>query len=263
MVCLQRSAGDQKSPRPGRICIAINQPGAGNSHLRCADSRGDCARDAIDNHSYYIGLDAFFDADLFGAINSFFVSARKDRSLFNKARSVGMARLITPTNDEVHFDKDEIIVSKTDTKGRILYANQTFCRVSGFDEAELLGQPHSLIRHPDMPRAVFKLLWDTLFDGKEIFAYVKNISKSGAFYWVFAHVTPSFDRSRNIVGFHSNRRVPNREAIQAAIAPLYAAILEEERRHRNGQDALAAGFSRVLEILGSKRMSYDEFIFSL
>jgi PAS domain S-box-containing protein len=170
---------------------------------------------------------------------------------------------ITPTNREVFFPDDEIIVSKTDTKGRITYANQTFCKTASYNEAELLGQPHSIVRHPDMPRAVFKLLWDTIFDGREIFAYVKNITKHGDYYWVYAHVTPSYDKNRNIVGFHSTRRVPNPGIVQNVMVPLYAAILAEEKKHPNGQQALAAGFDFVVNFLKSKNTTYDELIFSL
>ena len=174
-----------------------------------------------------------------------------------------MAQTIKPTNNEIFFDSGDLIVSKTDIKGRITYANRTFCGTCGYSEAELLGAPHSIIRHPDMPRAVFKLLWDTVLDGREIFAYVKNMAKNGSFYWVFAHVTPSFDANRNVIGFHSNRRLPNPQIVKTAIEPVYAAVLAEERRHHNGQAALAAGFKTVVEFLQAKNMSYDEFIFSL
>ena len=99
------------------------------------------------------------------------------------------------TQREYEFPDDQLLVSTTDTKGVITHCNPAFMRVSGFDHSELIGQPHNLIRHPDMPRAVFKLLWDTLGEGKEIFAYVKNMTRNGDYYWVFAHVTPSYDIS--------------------------------------------------------------------
>lgn len=86
---------------------------------------------------------------------------------------------VQPTRHEVTFGEDEIIVSKTNPKGIILCANRTFLKVSGYTEAELLGKPHNIIRHPDMPRCVFKLLWDTIASGSEIFAYVKNMAKNG------------------------------------------------------------------------------------
>jgi PAS domain S-box-containing protein len=174
-----------------------------------------------------------------------------------------MGHTVTPTDVELFFDKNDIIVSKTDLKGRITYANQTFCHIAGCTEAELMGQPHSIIRHPDMPRAVFKLLWDTLLEGREVFAYVKNMAKSGDYYWVFAHVTPTFDQDKRIIGFHSSRRVPDRKILETAIAPVYSTVLQEERRHRNGQTALSASFRLVVEFLKSKNMTYDEFIFSL
>lgn len=174
-----------------------------------------------------------------------------------------MARTIIPTNVEVFFDPHDIIVSKTDLKGRMTYVNRTFCQIAGYTEAEMLGQPHSVIRHPDMPRAVFKFLWDTILDGREVFAYVKNMAKTGNYYWVFAHVTPTFDSRGNIVGFHSNRRVPRREVLRDVIAPLYAELLREEASHRNGKDALAHGYQRLIDFVAARKVSYDELIFSL
>jgi PAS domain S-box-containing protein len=170
---------------------------------------------------------------------------------------------IKPTNVEAFFDKNDIIVSKTDPQGRITYANKVFCDITGYTERELMGQPHSIIRHPDMPRAVFKLLWDTLQEGREIFAYVKNMNKRGDYYWVFAHVTPSYDSDGKLVGYHSSRRVPNRKVIESAIVPLYAELLRQEASHRNGKEALAAGFAHLMSFLKSKDVRYDELIFSL
>ena len=167
------------------------------------------------------------------------------------------------TDHEVFFPENEIIVSKTDLVGRMTYVNQTFCRVAGYREFELLGQPHNIIRHPDMPRAVFKLLWDAIMAGKEIFAYVKNRSKGGDFYWVFAHVTPSLDKNNTIVAYHSNRRAPNRATVDKVIIPFYRATLAEEARHKNGKASLAAGFEFLTNQLMAKGVSYDEFILTL
>lgn len=174
-----------------------------------------------------------------------------------------MKRGITPTTTEAFFEPTEIIVSKTDTKGRLTYTNQTFVKISGYTESELLGEQHSIVRHPDMPRAVFKLLWDTILEGKEIFAYVKNMTKTGDYYWVFAHVTPSFDADGKVAGFHSNRRVPDCNVVASTIAPLYSSILQVERQHQNGQKSLAAGYEFLTSFLKSKNVNYDELIFSL
>lgn len=168
----------------------------------------------------------------------------------------------TPTQNERSFGRDEIIVSKTDTKGRILYANDVFCRVGQYEEHELIGQPHSILRHPDMPRCVFQLLWDTISSGREIFAYVKNLAKSGDYYWVLAHVTPSYDKAGHIDGYHSNRRCPDPEAI-AKIEPVYKLLLEEERRHADRKQGQAAGIALLQKLLAERGQSYDEFVFSL
>lgn len=169
---------------------------------------------------------------------------------------------VQPTNREVTFGEDEIIVSKTDLKGRITYANDIFLKVAGFSEAEVLGQPHSLVRHPDMPRCVFKFLWDTIAAKSEIFAYVKNMAKNGDYYWVLAHVTPSMNDRDEIIGYHSNRRVPERTALEK-VEPIYAALLAEEQRHSNAKDGMNAGFKMLVDTVKSTGMSYEEFVFTL
>jgi len=166
------------------------------------------------------------------------------------------------TGVERHFDEDEIIVSKTDPRGRMTYVNDVFLEVSGYTEDELIGQPHSMIRHPEMPRCIFKLLWDTIAGGQELFAYVNNRAKNGDNYWVFAHVTPTFDAAGAIVGYHSSRRCPKREQI-AQIAPLYAALLAEEQRHDDRKIGMQSAYQRLLDTLAKKGIGYDEFVFSL
>jgi len=167
-----------------------------------------------------------------------------------------------PTGIERRFDDGEIIVSKTDPAGRITYANRVFLRVSGYAEAEVLGQPHSLIRHPDMPRCIFKRLWDTIAGGNEIFAYVVNLAKTGDHYWVLAHVTPTFDAAGAIVGYHSNRRTAERAALQS-IVPLYAELRAAEARHDNRTTGMEAGAAALDALLRDKRAPYDEFVLSL
>lgn len=166
-----------------------------------------------------------------------------------------------PTNHEVFFGEEEIIVSKTNLRGHITYANEVFTRISGFSHAELIGVPHSLIRHPQMPRCVFKLLWDTIQQGREIFAYVVNLAKNGDHYWVLAHVTPTFDAQGRIVGYHSNRRCPDREAINA-VAPLYAELLAVEERV-GGNAGMTAAFNLLVNKLADLDQTYDEWVWSL
>lgn len=157
---------------------------------------------------------------------------------------------------------DDLIVSKTDLKGRISYANDVFLDIAGYKLSEVMGQPHAMIRSSSMPRAVFKLLWDRVQAGGEIFAYVVNKTKPGGYYWVFAHVTPSRNADGEIVGYHSNRRKPSAKAI-AEISKLYDALLAEEAKHKNGKEALAASSVLLEEILGHVGGDYDKFVLSL
>jgi len=174
-----------------------------------------------------------------------------------------MPRDIFLTGVERAFEPDEIIVSKTDLKGRITYANRVFLRLAGYDERSILGEPHSIIRHPEMPRCVFKLLWDTIAAGNEIFAYVVNRACNGDHYWVLAHVTPSFDASGAINGYHSNRRVPDMNVVNNTIAPLYKQLLAEEKSVKNAKEGMAKGGAMLGSILADHGVKYDEFALSL
>ncbi len=174
-----------------------------------------------------------------------------------------MARETSLTGVEQFFDDDELIVSKTDLKGRLIYCNDVFLRISGYTEAECLGQPHSMIRHPEMPRAIFATLWSSIQEGRELFAYVMNRCKNGDHYWVNAHVTPSHDLTGAISGYHSNRRVPDRRILEAHIIPLYRELVRVERSHNNRKAGLAASLELVAKTLGDKGMEYDQFIATL
>ncbi|WP_417386667.1 PAS domain-containing protein [Gimesia sp.] len=167
-----------------------------------------------------------------------------------------------PTGRERTFADHEIIVSKTDLKGRITYANHTFIQISGYFEEELLGQPHNLIRHPDMPRSVFKLLWNTIQSGEEIFAYVVNLCKNGDHYWVLAHVTPTFNLSGEIIGYHSNRRVPERQALEKVI-PLYRSLKHIEEASLDWRTGIQNATVELLSQQNAAGMEYDEYIFAL
>lgn len=167
-----------------------------------------------------------------------------------------------PNGRERFFGEDEIIVSKTDLKGSITYANDVFQKISLYTEAELLGQPHNIIRHPDMPACVFKLLWDTIRNGEEIFAYVLNLCKDGAHYWVFAHVTPSYDPQGRHIGYHSNRRAPASDALEK-VKPLYKQLLSVERSHENKRAGIDAAHAQITDLLAEQGLTYSQFVFSL
>jgi len=168
------------------------------------------------------------------------------------------------TGVERKFADDEILVSKTDIDSRLTYANDVFIQVSGYSEDELLGQPHNLIRHPDMPKCIFKLLWDTIQSGNEIFAYVINRAKNGDHYWVYAHVTPWFDAGGKIAGYHSSRRSAEEGLLKQTIIPLYGSLRAEEAGQNDSSRAMAAAL-RVLDETVEARgfRDYEEFIHRL
>lgn len=165
---------------------------------------------------------------------------------------------VKPTGVETFFREDEIIVSKTDKKGNITYGNEVFLRLAKYEEEELLGTPHSIIRHPDMPRTVFKHLWDTIQDRHEVNAYVINLAKDGSHYWVLANVTPSFGQGGKIIGYYSVRRVPSRDAINEVIVPLYAKLRDVE-----ASGGMEAGIKYLHDLLAEKEKTYEELIFAL
>ena len=172
-----------------------------------------------------------------------------------------MKRDITPTSIERQMRENDFIVSKTNPKGIIIYGNPIFIEFSGYSEAELIGSQHNIIRHPDMPRAAFKLAWDTIQAGNEFFGYVKNMSKDGGFYWVFTHISPDFSPSGSIVGYTSVRRCPKRTALEK-IQPVYQQMLQAEKT-AGARDAIAAGTQALVDVLKQTGMGYEQLIFAL
>lgn len=135
---------------------------------------------------------------------------------------------IVPNNTERKLNEHDFIVSKTDATGRITYANRIFMQICGYSEPQLLDIQHNIIRHPDMPRGVFKFMWDTLKAGNEFFGFAKNMCADGGFYWVFANITPDYDREGKLQGYYSVRRKPPQSAIDI-IQPVYQQMLAIER----------------------------------
>jgi PAS domain S-box-containing protein len=168
---------------------------------------------------------------------------------------------IEPIDKERVMREGDFIVSKTDLKGHVTYANRIFKEFSGFSEEEFLGKQHNLIRHPDMPRCVFKLLWEHIQNGQEIFAFVKNICKDGGYYWVWANVTPSLDARGNVLGYYSVRRKPNPKAIPH-VAALYRQLLQIEQS-AGSRDAIEASRAHLLQLLKQQGLSYERFILDL
>ncbi len=153
----------------------------------------------------------------------------------------------TPIDEEIILDPKRYIVSETDEKGKITFANDYFQEVSGYTEEELIGKPHSIVRHPDMPKVVFKLLWETIGAGKNINAVVKNLAKDGRYYWIFTEFEIRKDTDTGkIIGYHASRKKISRHVIEI-IADLYKKLLEIEK-----SEGVEASEKYLIEFLKEK-----------
>ena len=161
----------------------------------------------------------------------------------------------TPIDKEIELDPKRYIMSKTDPKGIIEYGNEYFVEISGYRESELVGKPHNIIRHPDMPKVVFKLLWDRIQNRKNIFAIVKNLSKSGRYYWVITDFDVKVNKATNeIVGYFAYRRSAPKHAVKE-IEKVYKKLIEIEKE--GGVRASEKYFTGFLEEQGK---TYDQYI---
>lgn len=168
---------------------------------------------------------------------------------------------IKPTSVEKKMREEDFIVSKTDLTGKITYCNRIFMEFAKYEEHELLNQQHNIIRHPDMPRYIYKLLWDTIKQKKEINAYVKNLAKDGSFYWVHANITPVINDMGELKGYYSVRRKPNEQKLEK-IKTIYSKLLEEEKANGISQ-GMQASEKIMQKILKTEGKTYEEFLFSL
>ena len=134
-----------------------------------------------------------------------------------------------PIDEEYKFE-DGLIVSSTDLKGIITYANRKFCEIADYSKDELVGKNHNIVRHPDMPKAAYKEVWDTIQSGKEWTGIVKNLRKDGKYYWVYSHISP-IKKDGEIVGYTAARR-PASETEKAEVIPVYQEMLEKEKSNQ-------------------------------
>jgi PAS domain S-box-containing protein len=160
-----------------------------------------------------------------------------------------------PIDNEIKLSNKRYIVSKTDAKGIIEYGNDYFVEISGYSEAELMGQPHSIVRHPDMPKVVFKMMWDRINRGKNIMAVVKNLAKDGSYYWVVTEFEPKIDPITNEILSHTAfRKAAPQKAIDTMI-PIYHKLLEIEKT-----GGMEASEKYLRGFLQDNKTTYDEFI---
>jgi len=173
-----------------------------------------------------------------------------------------MKPAIVPNNHERKLGDDDFIVSKTDKSGRITYANRIFMDIAGYSEEKLLGVQHNIIRHPDMPRGVFRFMWNTLKAGEEFFGFAKNLCADGSYYWVFANITPDYDKNGQLSGYYSVRRKPPQSALDSLIPVYHEMRLIEKRSTTSEAPDLSLDYLHdVVKQTGSK--SYNKLILDL
>lgn len=139
----------------------------------------------------------------------------------------GSSRRVLVTDVETPFPAGELIVSQTDPSGIITMCNDAFVLMSGYAREALLGTPHYILRHPDMPAVAFQGLWETVAKGEKWHGYVKNLRSDGGFYWVYATVVSNI-RAGKLVGYSSVRREPSRAKVRE-LGSLYENLLAQER----------------------------------
>jgi len=161
------------------------------------------------------------------------------------------------TNNEKKLDENDFIVSKTNKNGKIIYCNEIFAKMSGYKADDLIGANHNLIRHPDMPRVAFKIAWELIEEKKEFFGFVKNLSKDGSYYWVFAYITADVDSNGNIISYTSIRRKPPQSAIDA-IVPVYKLLVDAEK-----SGGIESSKKLLSNFLAEKKLTYDELMMAL
>jgi PAS domain S-box-containing protein len=154
---------------------------------------------------------------------------------------------------EIKFNIEDMIVSSTNKKGEITYVNDVFCKIAGYNRAELLGQPHNIIRHPDMPKCVFRLLWSKVSQGEIIYAFVKNKAKNGDYYWVKAYVKPII-KNGEVVSITSYRK-PVSDFVKEYISELYALLIDYEKTH-----SVDESLNLVVDYLEKRNLTYNQFI---
>lgn len=164
----------------------------------------------------------------------------------------------TPIDEEVIWDKRSTLMSRTNKHGHIMASNEAFQEVSGYTEAELYNQSHSLIRHPDMPKVVFKILWENLKGRQNFHAIIKNLSKSGKYYWVITNFEIIRNEKDEITAFVSYRKALPKSLINEHIVPLYERLLKIEKA--NGMEVSERYFKGFLE---DRKTTYDKFIRTL
>ncbi len=171
----------------------------------------------------------------------------KDKRLTKKDRP-------KPINKEIIIPDDLVLISVTDPKGNIIETNDNFTNISGYSEDELIGSSHNIIRHPDMPKIMFKIVWDHIMDKENVMAVVKNLAKDGRYYWVVTDFVTQVDADRNIVNYTAYRR-PVHDRVKQAVIPLYKALCAIE-----DVDGMKASERFLTDYFEDRNTNYDDMV---
>jgi PAS domain S-box-containing protein len=163
----------------------------------------------------------------------------------------------TPSDRELEWNKSKVLLSKTDSRGIFLYANEAFIDVCGYDDYELINKSHNILRHPDMPKVIFKQLWENLNRERPYHIIIKNMSKTGRFYWISNDIRVNKDRD-GIVSYTGQQSAVRDEVIEKNIEPLYKKLLQIEK-----VSGSQASENYLIGFLEEKNKSYVEYIDSL
>lgn len=163
-----------------------------------------------------------------------------------------------PIDKEVSWDKTRIIMSKTDAKGYIEYANEAFIDVSGYEDYELMGEPQNIVRHPDMPKVVFKILWDNLKKGNNFHAIIKNMAKNGRYYWVMTDFEVTKNDKGMITNYFGRRKSVPTDVVFKHLEPLYKRLLQIENT-----TGVEASEKYLIGFLEERQQDYVGFVQSI
>lgn len=170
----------------------------------------------------------------------------------------GLSYRPSPSDRELDWDKSKILLSKTDAKGNILYANEGFVDVTGYDDFELMNKSHNIVRHPDMPKVIFKLLWEEIKKGNNFHGIIKNMSKTGRYYWIVTDFKTLYDESDNIISYIGKQKSVSDKIVNQFIEPLYKKLSQIEK-----SSGVEASENYLLGFLEERNYTYVEFVENL
>ena len=160
----------------------------------------------------------------------------------------------TPSDREVLWDKSKVLICKTDSKGIILYANEAFIDVCGYDDFELITKNNNIVRHPDMPKVMFKVMWESILDGNNFVTIIKNMSKTGRYYWINSEINCTLDKNGDYT-YTSRQKAVNNESIIKRINNLYKKLLHIEQA-----SGVVASENYLIGFLEERGQSFSEYI---